>query len=284
MLVGLLAMAALTGCDSTDPQGTGSLSVLLTDAAGDVSQAVVKIERVELMGGSGGPLVLNDTGWMGDLTELTNDFVTLVEETAVPSGNYSQLRLIISEACIGVETDAGPDEVHTSPGASFVECVGDEVGQLQLPSYAQTGIKVIFQGPIVVTSEQKIVLIDFDVAQSFGKQAGNSGRWVMDPTIKGVDMTFSGTVNVTVQLGQDVDLAPYTFEDFTVDLNGENQALSAAGTATFLFVVPDDYQVDLTPPAGWIFTSTPTVPVDVTVESQEIEDVEITLDSFGEDT
>jgi len=276
---------AIAACDSTDPQGTGSLTVLLTDAAGDVTQAVVKIDRIELVGGSGGPLVLDDTGWMGDLTDLTNDFVTLVDETVVPQGSYSQLRIVVSEACIGVETESGPDDVYVSAGAASVVCEGTEMGELHLPSYAQTGIKVVFQGPIVVTSDQKIVLIDFDVAQSFGREAGGSGRWVMDPTILGADLTFSGTVNLTVELGTGVTLPdPPSFEDFTAELDGESQALAADGTATFLFVVPGDYQIDLTPPAGWVFTSSPAVPIDLTVDSQEVENVTITLDSFEEET
>ena len=94
-LPGFLAVMALVGCDSTAPDGMSRLSILLTDADGDVEQAVVKIERIELVGGAGGPMVLDDGGWMGDLTDLTNEFVTLVHETVIPQGSYSQLRVIV---------------------------------------------------------------------------------------------------------------------------------------------------------------------------------------------
>lgn len=276
---GLFVAALLTACDSGDPNGTSRMTVLLTDAEGDVTQAVVTVERIELVGGAGGVQVLSETAWTGDLTDLTNDFVTLVSDAVIPVGTYSQLRVIVSEACLGVETADGPDDVFTSPDATVV-CEGNPAGELQLPSYAQTGIKVVFQGPIEVTSDQKIVLIDFDVAQSFGREAGSS-RWVMDPTILGVDITFSATVNLTVELANGVEVpTPPGLEGFTASLSGENQALAPDGTASWLFVLPGDYQVSLTAPAGFAFNSTPTVPVDITVLPGETEEVTITLDSF----
>jgi hypothetical protein len=277
----IVAVATAAACGSTDPAGDGTLTILLTDADGEVEQAVVKIERIELVGGPGGPLLLDDSGWMGDLTDLRNDIVTLVGETVVPQGNYSQLRVIVSEACIGVDTGEAPDDVYVSSDAASVECDGNEVGDLGMPSLPQTGIKVIFQGPIEVTGDQKILLLDFDVAQSFGKQAGGSGRWVMDPTIHGVVLEFSSSVNLTVELADGVTLPdPPTFEDFTASLGGDGQALSAGGTASWLFVVPDDYELDLVPPAGFTMTTTPTVPFNVTVEPSGAEDVTITIDSF----
>ena len=95
-LLGLLTVVAFTACDSTDPQGTTRLSVLLTDAEGDVAQAVVKIDRLELVGGSGGPLLLDDSGWMGDLTDLTNEFVDLVDDVVIPSGSVMAAATITS--------------------------------------------------------------------------------------------------------------------------------------------------------------------------------------------
>ena len=260
------------------------MSILLTDAPGDVAQAVVTIERIEIVGGSGGPQVLMDTPWTGDLMLLTNDFVTLVDGYVLPQGNYSQLRFVVSEACIGVETDGGPNEVYASTALFATECDGSLAGDLQMPSLSQTGIKVIFQGAISVDSDQTIVLIDFDVEESFGKLAGGSGQWVMDPTIHGVEITFSGTVNLTVELASGVTLPdPPTFEDFTASLSGEELALEADGTASFLYVVPEDYELDLSPPTGWTMTTTPTpLPLDLTLESGEVENVTITLESLTE--
>jgi len=271
---------ALGACDSGDPEGPGSLSILLTDAPGDVEQAIVTIERIEIVGGSGGPRVLRDTPWTGDLTLLANDFVTLVGGYVLPQGSYAQLRLVISEACISVEAD-GENEIYASAGTDL-ECDGTLTGDLQMPSFSQTGIKVIFQGAIAVDGDQTIVLLDFDVEESFGKLAGGSGQWVMDPTIRGVEIMFSGTVNLTVELASGVTLPdPLTFEDFTASLSGEDLALEADGTASFLYVVPGPYQLNLVPPAGWTITTTPTpLPLDLTLESGEVENVTITLESL----
>ena len=48
--IGLRAALALGACDSGGPDGPGSMSILLTDAPGDVDQAVVTIERIEIVG------------------------------------------------------------------------------------------------------------------------------------------------------------------------------------------------------------------------------------------
>jgi len=282
-LIALAAVLALGACDSGDPDGPGSMSILLTDAAGDVEQAIVTIERIEIVGGSGGPRVLMDTPWTGDLTELTNEFVTLVDGYVLPQGNYSQLRLVVSEACIAVEADGGPNEVYASSGAFAAECDGTPTGDLQMPSLSQTGIKVIFQGAISVDSDQTIVLIDFDVEESFGKLAGGSGQWVMDPTIHGVEITFSGTVNVTVELATGVTLpAPLTFEDFSAELSGAPVPLQSDGTLSFLYLVPGDLQLFLYAPVGWTMTTDPTIPIGLTLESGEVENVTITLESLTE--
>ena len=287
MLLGLFTVAALAACDSTDPEGTTRLSVLLTDAEGDVTQAVVKIERLELVGGPGGPLLLDDSGWIGDLTDLTNDFVDLVTDAVIPQGSYSQLRIVISEACIGVDAGEGvPDEVWVSQGASEdIVCEGDEVGELQMPSLTETGIKVIFQGAIQVAGDQKILLIDFDVAESFGKEAGDSGQWVMDPTIHGIEIEFSSSVDLTVELADGITLNGATFEEFEASLGTETpQALvtdGEVGRASWLLVVPGDFDLDLSPPAGYVMTTTPTVPIlGLTVDPGDVENVTITIDSF----
>jgi len=286
MLLGLLTVVALTACDSAEPEGTSRLSVLLTDAEGDVAQAVVQIDRLELVGGSGGPLLLDDSGWNGDLTLLENHFVGLVEELVIPAGSYSQLRVIISQACIGVDAGEGvPRDVFVSQGASDVFCEGTEVGELHMPSLSQTGIKVIFQGSIQVEGSQTILLLDFDVAESFGKQAGGSERWVMNPTIHGVELEFSSSVNVTVQLGTDVTLGGSAFEEFEASLGSESRWLVTdgdVGRASFQFVVPGPYDFDLTPPGGYEMTTTPAVPIlGMAVDPGEVENVTITIESFG---
>ena len=121
-----------------------------------------------------------------------------------------------------------------------------------------------------------IVLVDFDVSQSFGHQAGNSGRWVMHPVIKGATITTAATITVNVTLGSGVTLPdiggnPTTLAAFnaTVTNSGsttETLPLSdpeSDGTwsATFSYLLPGTYAVGLTPPAGMTITTDPVLPV-----------------------
>ena len=87
--VGLLALALslpLAGCgDALGSGEPGTLTLMLTDAAGDFTQAVVEIERIELIG-EGQPVVLRDTPFVTNLLTLSNDVATLVEDETVPGG------------------------------------------------------------------------------------------------------------------------------------------------------------------------------------------------------
>jgi hypothetical protein len=269
LLVGLFALGA---CDSTDPEGETRLSILLTDAVGDVSQAVVTIESIELVGGPGGLLTLEDEQlpWTGDLTTLANDFTTLVDEALVPSGTYGQLRLILaSDACIGVETEGPGDDVFdtpNAPGALGAEyCDGVPAGSLQMPSLAETGIKVVFQGAINVTGDQQVLLLDFNVAESYGMLAGDSGTWVMNPVVHGVEFDLTGSLVLTVLDPEDLlGAGGLTFESLTAELDGESMPLAADGTVTFTLQEPGPVTLDLT---GATLTTDPALPMDVTIVS-----------------
>lgn len=254
---GALALALtlpLVACaDGAGVGDQGSISLLLTDEAGDFQQASVTIERIELVGKDEEPLVLMDSPVTRDLLTLANDALTLVEEETVPAGTYSQLRFIIPEACIVVEQEDGSGKVFASQG--FTEC-GPADGSLQLPSFAQTGIKVNLPGgSIGVTGEQKILLLDFDVSRSFGQEAGMSGMWVMTPVINAEDVSLTGSVVVELTEGPDANLAGAGASpgDFQARLSTEavpqpfgDTDGDGVYTASFLMLLPGDgYEVSL---------------------------------------
>jgi hypothetical protein len=54
--------------------------------------------------------------------------------------------------------------------------------------------------------DSEVVLVDFDVAQSFGREAGRSGRWVMRPVIHASDFSTASVIRGTVALGEGVTL------------------------------------------------------------------------------
>ena len=59
-------------------------------------------------------------------------------------------------------------------------------GSLHAPSYAQSGLKVqMTGGALVLDTPMKILLVDFDVTQSFGHAASG---WVMHPVVTGAEL------------------------------------------------------------------------------------------------
>jgi hypothetical protein len=110
--------------------------------------------------------------------------MTLLGGVEVPAGAYGQLRFVVSGACILVEGATGNTVYKTSPE---FECPaqGDAEGLLIAPSFDASGLKVEFGGSLELAEGETTLLVDFDVAQSFGQVAGQSGSWVMTPVITG---------------------------------------------------------------------------------------------------
>jgi hypothetical protein len=186
-LVGALFLA-LTACDSTRSGATSEITMLLTDAPGDILEAVVTIEEIYLQGGEGGRTVLFEGPITVDLTDLVNETIQLVEGVVVPAGSYAQLRFVISGGYIRVE---GEEEGTSTIFASSPDYAGlppEAVvgGQLIMPSFDAAGLKVNFPGQLVVLPEGTLtMLLDFDAKESYGREAGDSGDWVLNPLITG---------------------------------------------------------------------------------------------------
>ena len=279
-----LALAGLTGCDSQEPNGTTSLSVLLKDAPGDVQQAVVTISEVDLVG-SGGVQVLTQTPATVDLLTLAASATALVQDVEVPSGTYTQLRFKITGACITVDNGDGSSSIYNTQGYDPTPCGGAATGALQAPSYAESGLKVTMAASALrLTGTQKILLVDFDVSQSFGHDAGGSSGWVMHPVVTGGEIQATGSVHTEVQLGGGVTLpdlnnTPTTLAQFSAVLvQGASDTVAVVPladpeadgifTADFQFLTPGTYILSLNPPTGITSVTTdPATPESVDVAS-----------------
>ena len=182
----VLAIVTLAACDGQSPNGTTSFSVMLKDAPGDLQHAVVTISEVDLVG-SGGVHVLSQTPMTVDLLTLAATTTTLVQDVEVPSGTYHQLRFKITGACLAVDDGNGGGAVYTTTGYDATPCGTAAPETLQAPSYAESGLKVTMAaGALELTGAEKIVLVDFDVAQSFGHEASG---WVMHPVVTGGELS-----------------------------------------------------------------------------------------------
>jgi hypothetical protein len=295
----LLLTGALAGCDGTGPERPGSFSIMLTDAPGDFARAVVTIDHVYLQGSGGdadppgGRITLMDTPVTVDLLELRNEVMALVEDVTVPGGTYGQLRLVISGGFIEVidaeDADGNPAQTRiyaSSPAYAAAQGVTAD-GSLQMPSFAQSGLKLNLPGGAArVDGDQTILLLDFNVAESFGQQAGASGQWVMMPVIHVSDFALTGSVRFDLSLGEGVELPEVegeqlTLADFqaTLDRDGDliTESFEAAnGThrVTFGFLPPRGaaYPVELLVPAGITVTLEPAFPAGVTITSGALQE------------
>lgn len=189
----LVLLAVLTaGCAerATGP-GRATLTIHLTDAPGDIHAAVVTIAEVYLQG-TGGRTVLGSTPYTVDLVTLATTSTVLIENVTVSAGTYPELRFVVTGAYIEVEDASGGTQIFASAADYAGLPPGPVVdGQLQLPSFATSGLKVKLPdgGLEVPTAGAMSLLVDFDVAQSFGHEAGQSGMWVMHPVITATDVT-----------------------------------------------------------------------------------------------
>lgn len=248
MLASAVALFSLAGCDSPTGGDSSSMSLELTDApAGDLSKAWVQINRITLQG-SGGEFVLMDSPTnLVDLLTLDGTTMNLVSDVAIPSGTYTQLRIELGPAA--VKTDDG--DVFSRGGAA--DQLGEtKTGDLTCPSCTQTGLKVnLPDGGITLESEQKVVLLDFAVSESFGREAGFADRWVMNPVIKTSEIELTGSVAGTVDDSQvswpTCGGTQTSVEDFVAQLldSGGGVAYSATpsadGSYEIDFVEPGDY-------------------------------------------
>jgi Domain of unknown function (DUF4382) len=181
-----IALTALASCDSQGPSNTTALSVRLKDAPGDVQHAFVTITEVDLLG-TGGTQVLTSTPVTTDLLTLATDVLPLVQDVEVPSGTYHELRFKINGACLAVDDGNGGSAIYATDGYDSTLCGGEPTGTLRAPSFGQSGLKVKMTGDaLVLDTPSKILLVDFDVTQSFGHEANG---WVMHPVVTGGELS-----------------------------------------------------------------------------------------------
>ena len=270
---------ALSACGDSVGSDTARLSIMLTDAPGDLAEAWVEIEQIYLQG-EGGRIVLRDqsTGLI-DLLTLQNDVAGLVQDAVVPAGSYSELRFVLGDAYIRTVDGA----VHATQGAALPAGTTAD-GKLNCPSCAQSGLKVKLPGGAVsLDDESTILVVDFDVSQSFGHQAGRSGQWVMHPVLHATEFSVGGTISGTVTLAEGVTL-PATCGGAAVGLahfvpraligadTVASGAVDASGAYKIRFLAPATYTLAHAPAITFEdgstlgFTATAT-PASVTVTS-----------------
>lgn len=262
----LLALTFGTACGDDGPTGAGGdgvtrLNVQLTDAPGDVEAVWVELVRVYLQGGDGPVDLLAEPTELIEITELVGTSVLLVEDLEVASGSYGQLRFVIGDAVL----EASDGTVYVLGDAQHPDGLV-ATGGLQCPSCQQSGIKVVLPGGELDLEEGDVTItLDFDVSETFGHKAGNSGRWVMRPKMHGTwlagEPVFGPAARGLVRLADGVEVpacpagTPRGLSDFvplataTTLLDGDGLPLLRTGTTgvdgSFIIgpLAPDSYDL-----------------------------------------
>lgn len=188
---GLVAACGGGSSGTATPQGT--LKVSLTDApACGFDHVYVTVDRVRVhQSANAGD---NDAGWQDialsaptkiDLLSLQNGALFELGQTALPAGQYQQIRLVL-----------GSNAGSGAPANSVTVTGGDgsEIA-VQTPSAMQSGLKLIH--PFTVEPNTLVdVTLDFNACKSI-VQTGN-GKYILKPVVSMIPMVVSGSITGTL--------------------------------------------------------------------------------------
>ncbi|PRG07324.1 hypothetical protein C6Q14_10380 [Burkholderia ambifaria] len=180
---------ALAGCGGGDDGGvqTGTLHVAMTDAPScGFDHIYVTVSQVRVNANTNASD--NDAGWSTitlatprkiDLLSLTNGVLADIGQTALPAGQYQQIRLVLA-----------PNQGNSL--ANSVVPTGGTEQALATPSATQSGYKII--QPFTVQANTLVDLVlDFNACKSI-VQRGN-GTYALKPVVTAIPTVVSGAIS-----------------------------------------------------------------------------------------
>jgi hypothetical protein len=247
---GALGLAACGDSDSGSDDGTGTLSVDVTDAPVDsAEEVVVRFDSVEIKPAG------EDAQWQTfnfdspkkiDLLAYQGDkSAKLLDGVEVESGDYAQIRLT------GSQGEAGESTVVLEAGGEH---------NLFIPSFDQTGLKLT-KGFSVPENGDADYTLDFDLKKSLHKTG--EGRYILRPTVRLVDNAEVGHIAAEVDgmgncpSGADDGPAIYVFEGSDVDADDVDG--NEPEPVTTAMLKDGDKDSTYTGTAGFLTTGTYTV-------------------------
>lgn len=168
-----ILLISVASCSKKDKTTEARLQVRLTDnPPADIKEVWVDIRQVEIIVNNGDPYLLPGVHQgLYNLLDLTNGKDTLLADAMIPTGNISQLRLILGDN-------------------NFLVSHSGEKLALKTPSAQQSGLKVQIHQELSGGILYRLIL-DFDVARSI-VQAGNSGNIILKPVLRIISFVPSG--------------------------------------------------------------------------------------------
>jgi hypothetical protein len=243
VIVLLLLMIILTGCDTNSTgvsEQMGTLTIYLTDAPADYDSVNITFSEVSAHIDSEWVVVQGEPVTV-DLLEWTNGKSMVLGSADVPAGKYTQIRIKIDDAEIGVN---------------------DQVYSLEVPSDAQTGLKFGPQFNINAGSTYELI-VDFDACRSIvttGLEKDPTG-YKLKPRLRVIAMAITGSISGNVS---NPDSLPVAY------------AIQGSDIITSSIVSPDDGYFMLSfLPEGFYKVSV----VDTSDNSYEQDDLQVTVGS-----
>jgi len=261
MLIPLVSCSG-SGGGASDAAGgtTGTLSIGLTDAPGDYQNVWVTITEIRVHQAVG-EVGDKDPGWITvltfspgktiDLTTLEDGNVVDLGVAELDAGQYNQMLLILTADAVAPHSLANYVVIE---GEEYEEYVIGQEGQykieeLKVPSGFQSGVKIV-RGFEIVADQATALILDFAAQKSVVK-AGNSGQWLLKPTIKVLDSvnnSVSGEVNDGVNNRlEDVSVSAQKYDEFAADLKDQVSVVGSDDTDALgdytIYLAPDTYNV-----------------------------------------
>jgi len=172
MFVVLLTISfAFLHCNKED-EGETRFHVYLTDGPGDYDHVYIDIQSVEVFYTNGPPHVISVISQgVYDLLVFNNGLDTLLTSAMIPSGDISQVRLIL-----------GSNNSVVVQGVQY---------PLQTPSAQQSGLKLNFHATLMPNTTYDLWL-DFDASKSIVVQG--TGNYLLKPVIRAFTLATTGGI------------------------------------------------------------------------------------------
>ena len=192
LMLAAFSTLALTACGGGSgggqEEGTGTLSVGITDAGADmVTEVHVTFTGITVKPKSGGQLRFPiDPPITVDLMELTGEnSVSLIGDQQVPAGEYNWIALEVA-ANTGSDTD----------NLWVIQDVGGRE-PMEIPSGQQSGLRLV-SGFTVLANRTTALMIDWDLRKALVMPSNGDETWKLRPALRITDLAVYGRIEGTV--------------------------------------------------------------------------------------
>lgn len=196
--------AAISGCGGGGYKSNGMaqgmaqpqmrLSVADAPPADGAPHVVVVFTGVELTGNDGNPVTINFSSPKSiDLVTQSGTASAQLFDQPIAAGSYGQVRLMVL--------------ADGSANNSYIELADGSVHGLQIPSGAETGLKLV-TGFMVPSSGVVDYTIDFDLRKAVTCPPGQGPACILKPALRLVDNTAVGNIQGQITSGLPAGCTP----------------------------------------------------------------------------